>query len=263
MERRLLAEKESPRADIFWNSEYMRTARLEKAGVLQPYAFDISTYTDKQFFSKNGTWYGMGIRSRVLIVNTEHVSEEDYPSILMDLTHPKFKGEVAIGSPYFGTTATHFSALLEKMGEKRFIDFLKALQDNDVSILAGNSVVKDMVGQGKYKIGLVDTDDALVGIKQGLPIKMIYYGQDTNGLFSLFQSVAMIKNGPNPDNAKKLANWLLSERIEKQLIEMRAVQIPLLSKQTLDNRPKIWILPAKSITANLKLSMKLLRQYLD
>lgn len=37
LEKRLIAEKANPRADIFWNSEYLRTLRLQDAGVLAPY----------------------------------------------------------------------------------------------------------------------------------------------------------------------------------------------------------------------------------
>ena len=33
LEKRLLAEKKHPKADIFWNSEFMRMARLDKVGL--------------------------------------------------------------------------------------------------------------------------------------------------------------------------------------------------------------------------------------
>ena len=35
LEKRILAEKSHPRADIFWNSEPIRTARLAKQGLFQ------------------------------------------------------------------------------------------------------------------------------------------------------------------------------------------------------------------------------------
>lgn len=34
---RLLAEKDNPQADVFWNSEVSRTIQLKQSGILQPY----------------------------------------------------------------------------------------------------------------------------------------------------------------------------------------------------------------------------------
>ena len=34
---RILAEREAPQADVFWNSEIVRTLVLEREGVLEPY----------------------------------------------------------------------------------------------------------------------------------------------------------------------------------------------------------------------------------
>ena len=42
LERRLIAEKSKPKADLFWNSEFLRTYRLDKQGVLAPTAVDKS-----------------------------------------------------------------------------------------------------------------------------------------------------------------------------------------------------------------------------
>lgn len=250
--RRLLAEKNSPHADLFWNSEFLRTESLVKEGVLLNLNLDDAEYTKK-----------MGLRSRVLIVNTDLVKKENYPSTLKDLTRSRYKGKVAICSPYYGTASTHFSALYVKFGKEKFLHFIKELKNNDVTLLAGNSVVKDAVGHGKYLIGLVDTDDALVGIKQGLPIKMIYYDQDKTGMFSIHQTLSIIKGAPHPENAKKLLSYLATSGIEKQLIKMNAVQFPLLSKKKALDEPRLWTLSGKKLTKALKPSIKLMRSYLE
>jgi len=252
LEKRLLAEKDAPRADLFWNSEFLRTERLAKAGVLKNLSSKENEYTKK-----------MGLRSRVLIINTDLVKKGEYPDSLYDLINPKYKGKVAICSPYFGTASTHFAALYNKLGEEKFLYFIKALKNNDTALLAGNSVVKDAVGHGRYSIGLVDTDDALVGIEQGLPIKMIYYDQDEQGMFSIYQTLSIIKGAPNHENAKKLLDYLLTPKIEQQLISMNAIQFPLLQSGKPTDLPKLWTLSGVSVAKGLKPSIKLMRSYLE
>jgi len=250
LEKRLLAEMNNPRADVFWNSEFLRTARLAKAGVLQE--LQDNTYSKS-----------MGLRSRVLIINTELVNPNELPSSLDDLIDSKWKGKIAICNPYFGTASTHFVALYKQWGEKKFIKFLKGLKDNETVLLAGNSVVKDAVGNGKYSFGLVDTDDALVGIKEGLPIKMIYYDQGGEGMFSIHQTLSMIKGSKHPENAKNLMNYLLTPKVEQTLIDMHAVQFPMLADNEMLSLPTLWTLPGMDIVDALKPSIRLMREHLE
>jgi len=263
LEQRLLAEKDHPAADVFWNSEVMRTARLAGQGVFAEYDKKTDSYPGSNYSSPQKMWYGMGARTRVFIVNTDLLSPEEYPRKLEDLTDPRYKGVIAMSTPYSGSTSTHFAALFDKLGEKGFVQFLKKLKENEVAFLGGNSVVKDAVGHGKYAFGLVDTDDALVGIEQGLPLKMVYYNQDSDGVFSFFQTVALVRNGPNPTNGARLIDYLLNERIEQELISMNAVQFPLLTGSHSGSEPKMWAARPDAIVNTLQPSVQLLRRHLE
>jgi len=252
LEKRLITEKSSPQADLFWNSEFLRTARLANAGALMNLATEEKTYQKK-----------IGLRSRVFIINTNLIKEKNYPITLNDLTKVQYKGKIALCSPYFGTASTHFAALYYKLGEEKFLHFIKGLKNNNVALLAGNSVVKDAVGYGKYAIGLVDTDDAILGIKQGLPIKMLYYNQEKQGMFSIYQTVSIIKDAPHSKNAKILLEYLSTEKIEQQLIDMDAVQFSLIESKNNLSKPKLWTVEGHKLTKALKTSIKLMRSNLE
>ncbi len=265
LEKRLWAEKEHPKADLFWNSENLRTARLDAHNIFleQPMKTELYKQTDTLYFSDKASWFGMGIRSRVFIVNTDLLSKKSYPSKLKDLAAPKYRGKIAISNPLFGSASAQFAALYAKWGEERFITFLKALKANEVAILAGNSTVKSAVGHGEYFFGLVDTDDALVGIEQGLPLKMLYYDQDKEGVYAIYQTLSLVKNGPNPKAAQKLFDFLLTATTEDKLITMHAVQFPVLSENVLHDTPLMWSLPPEITASFLKPSSQLIRKYLD
>lgn len=252
LEKRLIAEKSSPRADLFWNSEFLRTERLANAGILMNLNNKENTFTHK-----------IGLRSRVFIVNTDLIEEKNYPHNLDDLIKRQYKGKIALSSPYFGTASTHFAALYYQLGEKKFLHFIKGLKNNDVALLAGNSVVKDAVGYGKYSIGLVDTDDAILGIKQGLPIKMLYYNQDKQGVFGIHQTVSIIKGAKHLSNAKILLKYLSLPKIEQQLIDMDAVQFSISEPKRNSTKPKLWTVKGNKLDVGLKKSIQLMRSYLE
>ena len=264
LEKRLLAEKQHPKADLFWSSENLRIIRLDAKGILLKQPDEKVAYKNHDISSipSNGSWFGMGLRARVFIVNTKVLAPSAYPSRLSDLIDPKYKGQIAISNPLFGSASAQFAALYTKWGEKKFVHFLQALKANDVAFLAGNSTVKAAVGKGTYSIGLVDTDDALVGIEQGLPLKMLYYDQDKEGMFATYQSIGILKNSPHPKLAKKLFEYLLTASTEERLIKMHAVQYPLLSNHTLHPRPLLWLPFSEKVAASLKTSSALIRQYL-
>jgi iron(III) transport system substrate-binding protein len=100
LERRLAAEKSKPKADIFWNSEFLRTHRLDKQGLLAATALDKGFNLPASVVTPHSV--GFGIRGRVLAVHTPSVPEADRPKRIEDLADPRWKGKVAIGQPLFG-----------------------------------------------------------------------------------------------------------------------------------------------------------------
>jgi iron(III) transport system substrate-binding protein len=265
LERRLIAERDRPKADLFWNSEFLRTHRLDKQGVLAPTVVDKSFAIPANLTAPHSV--GIGIRSRVIAVHTASVKEADRPKRLEDLVDPRFKGKVAIARPLFGTTSTHFAALHAQWGAAKFTSFLQALKKNDVAILPGNGDVRDAVAVGRVAVGLTDTDDAIGAIKRGQPLAMIFPDQDGSGAFGVYMTVGLVKGGPNPAGAQKLLEYLVSEKTEARLIELGAVQLSVrpngpVAKEIGSPRPKLWFMDPAKIDASLEPSVELIRKHL-
>jgi iron(III) transport system substrate-binding protein len=265
LERRLMAEKAKPNADIFWNSEFLRTHRLSKQGLLAPTAID-KTYDLPTSVTAHDS-VGFGIRARVVAVHTPSVPEAEHPMRLEDLTNPRWKGKVAIARPLFGTTSTHFAALHARWGAARFTEFLRGLKANGVMILPGNGDVRDAVVAGRAAVGLTDTDDAIAAIRRGQPLSMVYTDQQADGLFGIYMTVAKVRGGPHPQAAQKLVEYLSSEGVEARLIELGAVQIPVrprlaMAREMGPVRPKIWFMDPARIDASLEPSIELIRKHL-
>jgi iron(III) transport system substrate-binding protein len=224
---RLLAEKERPQADVFWSNEPVRTLVLKSRGVLAPYRSPNADGIPAVLVDNEGYWTGFSARIRVIAYNTKRVKAEDAPRSVFDLAEPKWRGQVAMADPRFGSTSFHVAALYAIAGDEKMDDFFRRLKANDVHIVDGNSVVRDLVSRGEVKVGLTDTDDVNVGIEDGQPIGMVLPDANGLGVPVMPNMVSLIAGAPHPDEGRRLIDYLLSPDVEQQLAQSEAVQIPL------------------------------------
>lgn len=237
---RLLAEKARAQADVFWSNEPVRTLVLQSRGVLAPYQSPQANDIPSAFKDPEGHWTAFSARVRVIAYNTKLVPADEAPTSVLDLADPKWKGQVAIADPRFGSTSFHVAALYVTLGDEKADDFFRRLKANGVKIVAGNSVVRDMVVKGEVKVGLTDTDDVNVALEGGAPIAMVMPDKDGMGVPMMPNMVSMVAGAPHPDEAKQIIDYLLSHDVEAMLAKSEAVQIPLrASVQGPSNLPRI------------------------
>jgi iron(III) transport system substrate-binding protein len=224
---KLLAEKNRPQADVFWSNEPVRTLVLKRNGVLTPYKSPNAEGIPATFKDREGYWTGFSARSRVIVYNTNLVKPDEAPKSIFDLANPKWKDQVAIADPRFGSTSFHVAALYAEVGDQRAEEFFRNLKANGVKIVPGNSVVRDMVARGEVKVGLTDTDDVNVALEDKQPVAMVFPDRDGMGVPIMPNMVSLVANGPHPEAGKSLIDYLLSAEVERTLAQSEAVQIPL------------------------------------
>lgn len=224
----ILAERRRPRADFFWNNEILHTLRLERAGLLEPFEPRHAHLFPPQFRSTGGFWYGMAARARVLLVNAQRIGTRARPASIHDLVAERWNGQAAIAKPLFGTTATHAACLFQVWGPDQARCYFRQLKAN-VRVLSGNKQVAQAVASGELAFGLTDTDDAIAEVERGQPVEIVYPDQEPDGLGTLFipNTIAIIKGGPQPELARRLADYVLSPDVELQLAHGASAQTPL------------------------------------
>jgi iron(III) transport system substrate-binding protein len=195
---------------------------------LTSYSNDSSNNYPDQFVSQNEDWFGFAARARVFLVNTDLLPDKSkWPKSVKDLADPAWKGQGGIAKPLFGTTASHAAVLYTKLGGEKANEFFRAVADHS-NVESGNKQVAINVARGVYAFGLTDTDDAIIEIEAGHRVAMIFpdQGDGQDGTL-LIPNTLCITGGPNTENARKLIDFLLQQKIEERLAEGRSAQIPL------------------------------------
>jgi iron(III) transport system substrate-binding protein len=227
---RLIAERPAPRADLFWNNEVIQTLRLQSRQVAAVEPLTSRSPVSLTLADPERRWIGFAARARVLLANTRLVNQNELAAGvgLWDLTQAAWRGRAAVANPRFGTTGTHFAALLTHWGDEKFRSWLRALRANEIAVLPGNAQVRDAVVSGRYALGLTDTDDAVGALIDRAPVRIVWPDQmDGPGTLLIPNTLALIHGAPHRATAARLVDYLLSDTVEALLARGRGAQIPI------------------------------------
>lgn len=201
--RRLMAERDRPRCDVFWSNEALRTYQLLQEGVLDPQSNILE----------------MGGRARVFICRSGGLEGANRPESLETLVLPEWKGRVVMAYPLFGTTCTHLLALRHEWGEERWQAWCQALLENEVRIVDGNSSVVRLVTAGLADLGITDTDDVQSALSEGKKIESWMFQES----LVIPNTVAILAGAPHPERARAFQKHMGSAEVLNRLMEQGAV----------------------------------------
>ncbi len=86
---RIIAEKNHPQANVFWNSEIIQTVCLQEKGILQSYNSPQAEGIPIEFRDPESFWTGNAARARVIILNTDLAEQSEEIDSIQDFLDPK------------------------------------------------------------------------------------------------------------------------------------------------------------------------------
>jgi iron(III) transport system substrate-binding protein len=222
--QQLIREREQSQCDVFWNNQVLGTVQLERAGLLEPYQGPGYQRIPSEFKHPDGLWTGFGARLRVWIVNTQKMAAT--PEAIEAALAAEDLSRMAIAQPMFGTTLSHYSLLWSQTGGETLQAQHRDLVRRGCRVVSGNATVKNLVAEGVCDFGMTDTDDYFVAVDARLPVAQLPI-RVAGKTICIPNCVAILRSCDNPEAAQRLVDYLLSERIELELAQSEARQIPL------------------------------------
>lgn len=207
---RITGEAANPVGDLVWggmaDSDGQKNAEIFEAWVSEYDAQNMEGYT-----SPNGL-YSMDHLSTVVFVVNEELEAELGLNIQSyeDLLDPKLKGKITTADPNSSSSAwNNLSNIFAVYGNDtdECWNYIEQLMPNLVQLGSSSQVFKQ-VQQGEYVVGMTYEDGAVTLVKDGATNIRLQY--PTNGTSASAFGCALIKNGPNPDNAKLMIDFICS-----------------------------------------------------
>jgi iron(III) transport system substrate-binding protein len=228
---RLAEEAHRPQADVFLANDAGIMEYARQQGVLTPIRSDRLNEIPSDFRAGDNTWTGLSGRARVLMYHRDLIDEADMPQSIFDLADPRYRGQFAITRSGNASMVSQIAAIRNRIGDEATIEFLRKLLANQPVITGGHTEIRRMVGAGEVKFGWVN--DYYYHLQLHEPrnnrVAAVYpdQGADQMGVFVNVAGLALVANSPNPENARKLAHFLLAPEQQKQF-SLISKELPLL-----------------------------------
>ena len=159
LSQRLMEEKGSLKADVYWGRDVAAMQRLTQDGTTAPVQGSFSGSFPESCREEKGNWYGLGARVRVFIYNKKAFLGKKPPQSFADLARPEWKGKAAVADPRTNSSSNYhlavlYTALLETDAEP----LMEKIKANAPQIMPSEAAVINAVVSGKAAWGITDSD---------------------------------------------------------------------------------------------------------
>ena len=181
-----------------------------------------------QFRSREGKWVGISGRARVIVYNTDRLSEADLPNSIMDFTGPKWKGRIG-WPPANGSFQAFVTAMRVTLGEEATRRWLEGIQANKPKVYPKNTPVVKAVADGEVDVGFVNHYYLFRFLQdEGESFRARNYhpkGQDL-GATMLVNGAGILSISKNKETAQRFLNFMLSQ-VAQQYFASQTFEYPL------------------------------------
>ncbi|MCM4169369.1 Iron uptake protein A1 [Arenibacter antarcticus] len=246
--QRLETEGKDSNADILITVDAGRLYRAQSKDLLQPIRSKIlEANIGPKFREKEGYWYGLTYRARIIAYAKDRVNPEDIKTY-EDLADPKWNGKVVIRSSENVYNQSLMASIILADGEEKAKEWAEGVVENMARNPKGSD--RDQVkavasGEGDiavvntYYIGLMLNDENVEERKAGESVGIIFPNQDGRGTHINVSGIGVTKYAPNKDNAVKLMEFLSGEKAQQTLANLN-YEYPINPKAAKASILKTW-----------------------
>lgn len=242
---RLRAEKDNPKASVWFGGPADAFVQAKEEGLLENYISDNSKDIVDKYKDKDGAWTGIYVGYLGFVSNKKLLSEKgiEAPKSWEDLLKPEFKGQVSIANPgSSGTSYTALATMIQLKGEEQGLKYMKDLNKNVKSYEKSGTAPARLAGQGEVMVGVSYLHDGIKYREEGM--KDLVLTAPSEGTGYEIGATAVMKNGPDQKAAKMFVDFCLSKKGQEigqtvgsyQFLTNQNAKAPALSDEIKDTK---------------------------
>lgn len=190
-------------ADVLSVGEF-ETYHMKKRGLITAYKSPSASVYPEGFKDPDGYWTDFYDNLIVAAYNTTRVKRDELPKSYEDLLQPRWRRRMALER----NEDRWFANMLYLMGEKKGMEFMRALAKQDVAIRSGRSLITQLLAAGEFDLQIVAYwYRPHLMKKQGAPVDWFALEPSLAAL----HPISIIDRAPHPNAAKLFIDYVLSE----------------------------------------------------
>lgn len=247
--KRLSVEGSSSPADILITVDAARLERAKDLGLFQ--SVDSETLTSRipaKYRDNEKKWFGLSLRSRVIVYSKDRVKNSDDIDGYFDLTDETWNKKLCVRSSSNIYNQSLLASIIAHKGSEKAEKWAKGLVNNFARKPKGGD--RDQikaVAAGQCDLALVNTyyvggmqDSSKQSEKDAVDRVAIYWpDQDGRGAHMNVSGIGVLKASKNKDNAIKLIEYLLSDEAQQWYGEVN-YEYPVVAGTPISQTLKGW-----------------------
>ena len=221
-------EGESSPADVFFAQDPGSLGSVDaQLAELPAETLDL---VEERFRDSTGHWTGTSGRSRVIVYNTDEVSEDEVPDTVADLIDPKWEGRIGI-APTNASFQAFVTAMRLSEGEEATRQWLTDLDELDPKIYESNTPIVEAAARGEVDLGLVNHYYLYLVREEepGAPIENHFLADGDPGALVSVAGAGVLASTDQEDDAQAFVDYLLSEEGQRFYVdEAEEAEYPLI-----------------------------------
>ncbi|HSI98970.1 MAG TPA: iron ABC transporter substrate-binding protein [Patescibacteria group bacterium] len=212
----ILTEGENSPADVFFAQDAGALGAVAAEGLLSTLPDETLDLVDARFRSPSGEWVGVSGRARVVVYNTDALSEADLPDSIFGFTDPEWSGRIG-WAPTNGSFQSFVTALRVIEGEDRAREWLEGIEANDPSVYEGNNPALDAVIAGEIDVAFINHYYLMQRLVEDpdAPAANYFLTDGDPGALVNVAGAGVLTTATNDEAARELVDFLLSTQAQE------------------------------------------------
>ena len=228
LQKRITEEGTDSKADIYITADAGRLGEFDAKGMFQnSMTSAIEAAVPKNFRSTN--WTGIAKRARIMYYSPERVTANELNGMTYEgLADPKWKGRIVIRKSNSIYNQSLVASLVKNNGKNSTCEWSKGVVANMARDSKGNDRAQILaVAAGEADLAVANTYYLALmlsgqkGAEQQAAAKKVlpfFPNQGDRGTHMNISGGGVLKNAPNPENAKKLLEFLLTKEAQEHIV---------------------------------------------
>ena len=212
----ILTEGADSPADVFFAQDAGALGAVADQGLLAELPQETLDRVDERFRSPDGQWVGVSGRARVVVYNTDAVTEADLPDTIFGFTDPEWSGRIG-WAPTNGSFQAFVTALRVIEGEDRAREWLEGIQANHPLVYEGNNPALDAVIAGEIDVAFINHYYLMQRLAEepDAPAANYYLTDGDPGALVNVAGAGVLAGSETEEQAQEFVDWLLSETAQQ------------------------------------------------
>jgi iron(III) transport system substrate-binding protein len=213
LRERIAAEGEDTEADVYLTVDAGNLWAAAEEGIFQP--LDSAVLADaipEELRDADNRWFGLAVRARTIVYNTDLVDDADVPSTYDELADEEYAGRLCLRNANNDYQQSLVASMIAADGEEAAVEVLQGWANN-AEIFANDVALLDAMAAGACEIGVVNHYylARLLEEDPDAPIALKWAEQDGRGVHINISGGGVTRYADDIPLAQQFLEWLATD----------------------------------------------------